>query len=149
MSEEFKECEFLTVAREWKSFWMNQIAVTGDQRDHDNYFRRAFGVDANMIHNIALRMRERCGDRIKSLQSQLDEQCRINGIGQERELSLMSENEKLRSALRFYASYENWVELDGLSYKRDRLVGDAVEFDSGFSVSGKLARQTLKELGEG
>lgn len=41
------------VIEEWKGFWMNQIEVTKDQADHDNYYCRALGVDANMKYNLA------------------------------------------------------------------------------------------------
>lgn len=42
------------VIREWKFAWMD-IKGT-DERDRKNYHRRAFGVDANMMHNLATRI---------------------------------------------------------------------------------------------
>ncbi len=38
------------VREKWKYFWMNQ--KQNDQRDYENYHRRAFGVDANMLHHL-------------------------------------------------------------------------------------------------
>lgn len=40
----------LLLAREWEAFWMNQ--TQNSEEDHDNYFRRAASVDANMIHHL-------------------------------------------------------------------------------------------------
>lgn len=57
-AREFTEAELIKVIEGWKHFWMNQIKNTGDQADHDNYFRRAFGVDANMKYNLAKRLLE-------------------------------------------------------------------------------------------
>lgn len=52
------EQKFVQVIEEWKGFWMNQIAVTKDQADHDNYFQRAVGVDANMKYHLAKMLRD-------------------------------------------------------------------------------------------
>ena len=42
---------YLKIIQEWKHAWMNQY--DNGQSDHDNYFRRAFGIDANMKHSLA------------------------------------------------------------------------------------------------
>lgn len=42
----------------WKSFWMNQHQNSVE--DQQNYFGRALGVDANMSHNLAMRIRNAC-----------------------------------------------------------------------------------------
>lgn len=42
---------FLDVICKWKSFWMNQTQNSED--DRQNYFNRAYGVDANMKHHLA------------------------------------------------------------------------------------------------
>lgn len=52
LTEEF----FLNVVDEWKMFWMNQKQNSED--DYQNYFRRALGVDANMMHHLASEMRK-------------------------------------------------------------------------------------------
>lgn len=39
------------VVMEWKHFWMNQRQ--NSEEDYQNYFRRAFGVDANMAHHLS------------------------------------------------------------------------------------------------
>ena len=44
------ESKGLQIAREWKGFWMSQHQ--NSKEDFENYHRRAFGVDANMIHDI-------------------------------------------------------------------------------------------------
>lgn len=36
----------VSICREWKTFWMNQTQHS--KEDHENYLRRAMGVDANM-----------------------------------------------------------------------------------------------------
>ena len=43
--------KLLKIIREWKFGWMNQRQ--NSQADYENYFNRAFGVDANMIHSLA------------------------------------------------------------------------------------------------
>lgn len=50
MTEEF----FLKIIRDWKYSWMNQ--TQNDQKDYENYHRRAFGIDANMVHSLADRI---------------------------------------------------------------------------------------------
>jgi len=47
----FNEEFFLKIIRDWKSSWMNQRQ--NSEADYENYFKRAFGVDANMIHSLA------------------------------------------------------------------------------------------------
>lgn len=47
---------FLKIIREWKSSWMNQRQ--NSEYDYENYFKRAFGVDANMMHSLANRLEE-------------------------------------------------------------------------------------------
>lgn len=44
----------LEIIREWKHFWMNQ--TQNSEEDRKNYFDRAFGVDANMMHDLANRI---------------------------------------------------------------------------------------------
>lgn len=46
-----KECEILEIIREWKRIWMNQ--TQNGPQDYENYWRRAYGVDANMSHHLA------------------------------------------------------------------------------------------------
>lgn len=41
----------LKVVDEWKAFWMNQ--KQNNEKDYQNYWRRAFGIDANMSHHLA------------------------------------------------------------------------------------------------
>lgn len=43
--------KILEVCREWKGFWMNQ--TQNSEADRKNYFNRACGIDANMIHHLA------------------------------------------------------------------------------------------------
>lgn len=45
---------FLEVIQEWRYFWMNQ--KQNSQADFENYFRRALGVDANMQHDLSVRL---------------------------------------------------------------------------------------------
>lgn len=45
------EKEFLEVIDEWQMLWMNQ--TQNSKEDYDNYWRRAFGVDANMRYSLA------------------------------------------------------------------------------------------------
>lgn len=45
---------FLKIIRDWKHSWMNQ--TQNDKADFDNYFGRAFGIDANMVHSLARRI---------------------------------------------------------------------------------------------
>lgn len=47
MNEEF----FIQVIEKWKAYWMNQRQNSTE--DYENYFRRAFGVDANMKYSLA------------------------------------------------------------------------------------------------
>lgn len=42
---------FLDVIEMWQGVWMNQ--TQNSEADRANYFRRAFGVDANMRHHLA------------------------------------------------------------------------------------------------
>jgi len=49
--EMFTEDNVRKVILEWKHTWMNQHA--NSQEDHENYFRRAFGIDANMQYDLA------------------------------------------------------------------------------------------------
>lgn len=52
--EVFNKEFFLNIITEWKFSWMNQRQ--NDQKDYENYHRRAFGVDANMKHDLASRL---------------------------------------------------------------------------------------------
>lgn len=42
---------FKELIDDWQMFWMNQRQNSED--DYQNYWRRAFGVDANMKHSLA------------------------------------------------------------------------------------------------
>lgn len=42
---------FLTIINNWKNYWMHQ--TQNSKEDYDNYFGRAFGIDANMKHHLA------------------------------------------------------------------------------------------------
>ena len=42
------------IIHQWKWFWMNQ--TQNSEEDRENYYRRAVGVDSNMIHNLAKRI---------------------------------------------------------------------------------------------
>lgn len=42
---------FREIITKWKFTWMNQRQ--NDQADFENYHRRAFGIDSNMIHSLA------------------------------------------------------------------------------------------------
>lgn len=48
------EARFLTAITDWKHHWMNQ--TQNSEEDRKNYFNRAFGVDANMKHDLARRL---------------------------------------------------------------------------------------------
>lgn len=39
------------IIEKWKSFWMNQ--TQNSEEDRQNYFNRAFGIDANMKYHLA------------------------------------------------------------------------------------------------
>ena len=41
----------LKIVEEWQQYWMFQ--KQNSPEDHENYFRRAFGIDANMRHHLA------------------------------------------------------------------------------------------------
>lgn len=47
----FTQQIFLDVITEWKHKWMDVKGT--DERDRENYNRRAFGVDANMKYSLA------------------------------------------------------------------------------------------------
>lgn len=42
---------FIGVIEKWQCYWMNQRQ--NSEEDYQNYWRRAFGVDANMKHHLA------------------------------------------------------------------------------------------------
>lgn len=42
---------FLELVERWQSIWMNQ--KQNSKEDYENYWRRAFRVDANMRHHLA------------------------------------------------------------------------------------------------
>jgi hypothetical protein len=46
--------KYLKVVREWKFNWMNQ--TQNDPADFKNYHDRAFGIDSNMMHDLAQRL---------------------------------------------------------------------------------------------
>lgn len=64
------EQELVEVAYKWKHTWMNQRQ--NSKEDFENYHRRAFGVDANMIHHLAKMMAEAFNGHADQLQSKLD-----------------------------------------------------------------------------
>lgn len=45
------EKELVEIIREWKWSWMNQ--KQNSEQDFQNYYRRASGIDANMIYSLA------------------------------------------------------------------------------------------------
>jgi len=52
---------------EWKFFWMNQ--TQNSKEDFENYHRRAFGVDANMIWDLAQRISDATNAKEENCQS--------------------------------------------------------------------------------
>lgn len=42
---------FKEIVENWKMYWMSQRQ--NSKEDYENYWRRAFGVDANMMHSLA------------------------------------------------------------------------------------------------
>lgn len=54
---------FLKIIRDWKHSWMNQYQ--NDDADFENYFQRAFGIDANMVHSLAHRLEKAIKERGK------------------------------------------------------------------------------------
>jgi hypothetical protein len=48
---------YLDLIEVWLSYWMNQ--TQNSEADRANYFRRAFGVDANMRHHLAKLLAEK------------------------------------------------------------------------------------------
>lgn len=49
--EMFTEDNIRKVILDWKHYWMNQ--TQNSKEDYDNYFKRAFGIDANMQCDLA------------------------------------------------------------------------------------------------
>lgn len=45
---------YLKEILDWKHAWMNQRQ--NSEADYQNYFHRAFGIDANMQHSLATRL---------------------------------------------------------------------------------------------
>lgn len=87
------------VIREWKFAWMD-IKGT-DERDRENYRRRAFGVDANMMHNLATRIEsafttcpncERLEGKLEAAHHWFDVTTKSNG-------NLIEENKRLQAQL--------------------------------------------------
>jgi len=56
---------YMTVIDEWRAYWMDQ--TQNSKEDYDNYFRRAFGVDANMQHHLAKLLSQREANNITAL----------------------------------------------------------------------------------
>jgi hypothetical protein len=54
---------FLDIIDEWQMFWMNQ--TQNNEADRLNYYRRAFGVDANMRGSLARMLTEAIEKRPK------------------------------------------------------------------------------------
>lgn len=46
------------IVEDWKYYWMNQ--KQNSEEDYQNYFRRAFGVDANMMYSLEKKIEETC-----------------------------------------------------------------------------------------
>jgi hypothetical protein len=64
--EALKDKEFfLTIIREWKHAWMNQHQ--NSEADFKNYLTRAFGIDANMQHNLAFKIVEKINALVREL----------------------------------------------------------------------------------
>jgi hypothetical protein len=57
------EDEILEVIRQWKHFWMNQ--TQNSEADQQNYFNRAFGIDANMSHHLAKLIYDKMQPKLK------------------------------------------------------------------------------------
>lgn len=55
------EDKLLGVIESWQFAWMDVKGT--DEQDRKNYFKRAFGVDANMRHDLARRLRGEMGTR--------------------------------------------------------------------------------------
>lgn len=99
----------------------------------------------------------------ETLEKQLDEQCRINGMGQERELKLMTELVTLKSQLAkaeeviaFYASLDSWFTHPMSGRAAHRICIDhkdvesfekrsAQKLESQFESGGKRARTYLAQ----
>lgn len=81
--QEIKErCEkadpSIELVEEWQQYWMNQ--TQNSKEDFDNYYRRAFGVDANMRHSLAKRIDAKLADiprLVKALEACMEQRRRM------------------------------------------------------------------------
>lgn len=62
---------YLEIIESWLSYWMNQ--TQNSESDRANYFRRAFGVDANMRHHLAGKLAESLQARETALLKEIEE----------------------------------------------------------------------------
>lgn len=63
---------YVKVIEKWKDFWMNQKQHNED--DRQNYFNRAFGIDANMKYHLANLLREAVSSSIERTEIKSDEE---------------------------------------------------------------------------
>jgi len=166
--DEFDESALREIIGEWKMYWMNQRQ--NSEADFQNYYSRAFGVDANMQHSLARMLNEKLRPVIQELRAEVaelknkfigHEDCRETSKGwhecmrnMETEIqTLKAEKAELTKALEFYANEFDvtkggaWI--GGPLYK-DKVHGnDMSSVRPGFSIGGKLAREVLnKQRGE-
>ena len=66
-SREFDDDFFRQIIFKWKHAWMNQDQ--NSKEDYENYYHRAFGIDANMQYSLANRLVIAC----ESLKTQDEE----------------------------------------------------------------------------
>jgi hypothetical protein len=114
-------------AREW---WIAK------SEGYDSYYEDVEGPDTgvcddgvNRVHVIEYAAYESLQRELAEREAEVEEQCRLNGMGQERELKLITERDHaLTECARLRETLECWVDEHG----------DLHEY----------ARQTLKERGE-
>lgn len=68
LTPKFDEEFFLKIVEEWKHYWMDQ--TQNSEADRENYFSRAFGVDANMKHDLARRLAKKVSSPSVKLQEE-------------------------------------------------------------------------------
>lgn len=65
-----KARETIAIIREWKYYWMNQRQNSDE--DYLNYFNRAYGVDANMMHHLADKIDKEIGTALQEAERKLE-----------------------------------------------------------------------------
>lgn len=88
--------EILKVIEDWKYSWMNQ--TQNSKEDYENYFRRAFGVDSNMMHSLAHKVME----MIAPIEQERDEYRRELESAKERIAELEGDKFNQSSAQRYW-----------------------------------------------